>query len=347
VKSPEIQHIFEHSQLRTLDLGFIEDICDDVFMLLPQCRGGGGGGSGTGGGFAVGEDSKMTEMLRGVPSPAAGRLGLGGRKRWESPLQKLNLCKSKITDAGIFRMAYLAALVEIRLQWCTGITDAGVASLVRNCPKLRLLDLKSCPVTDAALQSIAALCRDLRVLNLSWCPGFSEQSLLELLLASSSTAGQQRRTGSNGSFASGSASSFGADRDGGYVHGQGGGGGDDGSNYTISYNFSNNGVGNANGYGGMDGYADMNGYVDMNGYGYGYGYGYGDRGGAMHPHGDGDGHGCVLEELSLEWCSQVTDRIVHALQSVRSLRLLRVTGCGQVTKAGVQALQRMGKVIEL
>lgn len=154
VKSPKIQHIFQHSQLQNLNLGFIEDISDEAFLLLP------------------------TSGLPVLPSAAAS-VPFGVRRI--SPLQKLNLCKSKITDSSIFKMSCLIALLEIRLQWCTGITDKGVRSLVRNCPKLRLLDLKSCAVTDDSLASIAEMCTELRELDLSWCPGFSEAGLLQLV----------------------------------------------------------------------------------------------------------------------------------------------------------------------
>lgn len=156
VKSPKIQHIFEHSQLRNLNLGFIEDISDEAFLLLPS-----GGGAGNCG--------NATSLARQA-------LLYGS-----SPLQTLNLCKSKITDSGVFKLSCLIALLEIRLQWCTGITDAGIRSLVRNCPKLRLLDLKSCAVTDSGLLSISELCTELRELDLSWCAGFSEEGLLQLV----------------------------------------------------------------------------------------------------------------------------------------------------------------------
>ena len=149
VKSPQLQHIFEHSQLRSLNLGFMEDISDETFMLLPCCP-------------------PNTNVITRV----------GGC----SPLQKLNLCKSNITDMTIFRMAYLIALVEVRLQWCSGITDAGIASLARSCPRLRLLDLRSChAVTDSSVAAIAELCSELRVLDLSWCGGVSEEGLLQLV----------------------------------------------------------------------------------------------------------------------------------------------------------------------
>jgi len=161
VKSPKIQHIFEHNQLLSLNLSFIEDISDEAFVLMPLL------GSGP------------TALSNSVT------LTLSPSKPFSSkrtcPLQKLNLCKSKITDSSIFRMACLVALLEIRLQWCSGITDAGITSLVRNCPKLRLLDLKSCPVTDGGIASIAALCAELKELDLSWCPGFSEEGLAHLV----------------------------------------------------------------------------------------------------------------------------------------------------------------------
>jgi hypothetical protein len=49
-----------------------------------------------------------------------------------SPLKKLNLGKSKITDVSILRMSNMARkLVEIRLQWCCGVTDIGVRALVQ------------------------------------------------------------------------------------------------------------------------------------------------------------------------------------------------------------------------
>ena len=48
-----------------------------------------------------------------------------------SPLKKINLGKSRITDVSIVRMSHMARkLVEIRLQWCNGITDAGIHALV-------------------------------------------------------------------------------------------------------------------------------------------------------------------------------------------------------------------------
>lgn len=38
---------------------------------------------------------------------------------------------------------------------CSGITDRGIASLVEGCPRLEIIDLKSCLITDVAIDSIA------------------------------------------------------------------------------------------------------------------------------------------------------------------------------------------------
>lgn len=110
-----------------------------------------------------------------------------------SPLKKLFLGKSSITDVSMYRLSYLSQLVEISLQWCTGIpnrirvnlvsvsysfpcfykgiTDAGVTVLSRVCPKLEDVDLKSCQITDQSLEALAMNCVFLRHLDLSWCTG--------------------------------------------------------------------------------------------------------------------------------------------------------------------------------
>eukprot|EP00428_Durinskia_dybowskii_P061990 CAMPEP_0170379150 /NCGR_PEP_ID=MMETSP0117_2-20130122/13188_1 /TAXON_ID=400756 /ORGANISM="Durinskia baltica, Strain CSIRO CS-38" /LENGTH=134 /DNA_ID=CAMNT_0010634567 /DNA_START=863 /DNA_END=1264 /DNA_ORIENTATION=+ len=133
-------------------------------------------------------------------------------------------------------MCNLIALLEIRLQWCAGITDVGIRALVRNCPKLRLLDLKSCAVTDSGIQSISELCTELRELDLSWCPGFSEEGLLQLVPIYAGQATTQQR----------------------------------------------------------------------------------------------------LERLSLEWCMQITDKTLHALHAIDTLRRIQVAGCMGVTAEGME-----------
>lgn len=232
MKSPKIQHIFEHNQLLSLNLSFIEDISDEAFILMPLMAGGGPAA------LANSVALTLASSPTSPPKPYTGKRAC--------PLQKLNLCKSKITDSSIFRMACLVALLEIRLQWCSGITDAGITSLVRNCPKLRLLDLKSCPVTDGGIASIATLCSELKELDLSWCPGFSEEGLAHL----------------------------------------------------------------------------------------------------VHTGRQGRNEAQQLEQLSLEWCMQVTDRTLRALSALTSLKCVRLGGCAGITPSGVDQLKTYGVIVE-
>ena len=139
-----------------MNLGYIENISDEAFLLLPSLL-----SSGTG------MHTSRSSSSIGITTT--------------SPLQKLNLCKSTITDRSIFKMSSLIALLEIRLQWCTGITDRGITALVQYCPLLQLIDLKSCNVSDHGLQSIAEKCYELRELDLSWCINFTEMGLLQLI----------------------------------------------------------------------------------------------------------------------------------------------------------------------
>lgn len=96
-----------------------------------------------------------------------------------SPLQKLFLSKSTITDASMFRLSFLSQLLEIRLQWCSSVTDQGIMALTINCPKLQEIDLKSCQITDASLEAIANNCANLRSLDLSWCVHISDSGIVQ------------------------------------------------------------------------------------------------------------------------------------------------------------------------
>lgn len=100
---------------------------------------------------------------------------LGNRPK--SSLKQLNLGMSIISDRSMFKMSYLADLVEIRLQWCQGITDTGIKALTTNCPRLRVIDLKSCLITDDAVMSIAKDSKELKVLDISWCSKLTDQCL--------------------------------------------------------------------------------------------------------------------------------------------------------------------------
>jgi len=176
VKSPKIQHIFDHNQLQSLNLAFIDDISDEAFLLLPEPH------------------AFSQQQLQALCHHS------------DSPLQKINLGKSRITDVSIVRMSHMARrLVEIRLQWCNGITDAGIHALVQNCRRLRLIDLKSCSITDESLASIALLSEELQSLDLSWCLGLSDEGVKKLLVqpdhsSSSSRRRINRRSRSGGSY---------------------------------------------------------------------------------------------------------------------------------------------------
>ena len=75
-------------------------------------------------------------------------------------------------------MSFLGQLREIGLQWCAGITDDGVVALSSLCPKLQVIDLKSCSISDVSVRAVSKNCTDLRHLDLSWCMGISDAGFL-------------------------------------------------------------------------------------------------------------------------------------------------------------------------
>jgi hypothetical protein len=133
VISSHIQHIFEHNQLQILNLAYIDDISDEAFILLPSLLSQ----------SSLSPTSKSTKSWQSLITTTSS-----------SSLLKLNLCRSKITDISIYHMIHLNELIEIRLQYCYGITDVGILALTKNCPKLKLIDLTSCAITDQSLLSI-------------------------------------------------------------------------------------------------------------------------------------------------------------------------------------------------
>eukprot|EP01035_Chromulina_nebulosa_P019349 gene19349-25214_t len=141
IASTVIKHVFEHHHLLNLNLAFIGSVSDEAFLSMPI---------------------------------VVSNLCVNSRR---SPLRKLNLGQSEITDISMFRMAYLSSLVEIRLQWCHGITDTGVEALTINCPNLRLIDLKSCLITNRAVISIAKCSKYLVSLDLSWCSQLTDEGI--------------------------------------------------------------------------------------------------------------------------------------------------------------------------
>ena len=104
------------------------------------------------------------------------------RQKRKSSLQVLHLAKSRITDKSMMKMAFLADLLEIHLQWCSGITDAGIAALVTGCLKLEIIDLKSCSITDLSIDIIAKGSRELRSLDVSWCSNVTDNGIRGLSL---------------------------------------------------------------------------------------------------------------------------------------------------------------------
>ena len=134
VISSHIQHIFEHNQLQILNLAYIDDISDEAFLLLPSLLSQ----------SSLSPASKSTKSWQSLITTTTS----------SSSLLKLNLCRSKITDISIYHMIHLNELIEIRLQYCYGITDVGILALTKNCPKLKLIDLTSCAITDQSLLSI-------------------------------------------------------------------------------------------------------------------------------------------------------------------------------------------------
>ncbi|MCS7272507.1 MAG: hypothetical protein NZ703_15595, partial [Gemmataceae bacterium] len=85
------------------------------------------------------------------------------------PLMFLNLewC-SKITDAGLAHLAQLTQLQQLDLESCSKITDAGLAHLAP-LTQLQHLNLRGCDnITDAGLAHLAKLTQ-LQQLNLTGC----------------------------------------------------------------------------------------------------------------------------------------------------------------------------------
>jgi hypothetical protein len=137
IESAKIQEIFVHNQLRFLNLSFIDEVSDVAFCSLP-------------------------------------RISTDG---YVSPLLNLNLGNSKITDESLFRMAYLASLVEIRLQFCSGLTDNGIVALSHHCRQLQFIDLKSTLISDVSVEAIARNSHEIRTLDLSWCGSISDAAI--------------------------------------------------------------------------------------------------------------------------------------------------------------------------
>lgn len=84
----------------------------------------------------------------------------------------------KITDAALIDSFDLLELRELHFARCSGITEIGIKSLVKNCPSIELLDLSECKhVNDSAVEYITQdLCR-LKTLKLNGCKNVTDKSV--------------------------------------------------------------------------------------------------------------------------------------------------------------------------
>lgn len=180
VQSPAIQTIFDHCRLKTLNLGFIDAVDDEVFLLLPCTTNRSAYYTPSVFHCLTTMDAASNSLSTALAShqsafqPTHPVNGL-------SPLESLNLCKSKVTDKSMFRTSALRSLKEISLQWCVGISDQGIDALTTNCPSLTSMDLRSCQITDESIGFIARKCTQLTALDISWCNGITDSGILKLI----------------------------------------------------------------------------------------------------------------------------------------------------------------------
>lgn len=159
IESSAIRQIFEHHQIISLNLSFIDGVSDDAFLLLQN-------------------PATISVPLSSGPTSAESFSIL---PLSPSPLQKLYLDNSTITDNSMFRMQFLSQLNEIGLSWCSGITDQGIIALTKQCPKLQYIDLKSCQITDIAMNAIARNCTLLTRLDVSGCMSVTDSGFENLV----------------------------------------------------------------------------------------------------------------------------------------------------------------------
>jgi len=181
-----IQEIFDHRQIVSLNLSYIDGVSDEAFASYPLSEFVGNVDESTTSTTADNveevDESNATNNNNVSLSVIENTLALNNPMSivYTSPLQKLFLSKSTITDASMFRLSFLSQLVEVGLQWCSSITDQGIMALTVHCPKLQEIDLKSCQITDASLSAIATHCGHLRRLDLSWCARISDAGIARL-----------------------------------------------------------------------------------------------------------------------------------------------------------------------
>jgi len=152
IENTAIKHVFEHKELKCLNLRFVNTLDDTVFSHLVQ----------------------NIDPSQGLSV---------------SPLERLDVGSSRITDSSLGCLSSLAHLVDIKLPWCQLITDVGVESLATSCPLLESVDLKSCLITDLAVAAVASKCLRLKILDVSWCSFVTDVGLRALVLGGSGSGG--------------------------------------------------------------------------------------------------------------------------------------------------------------
>lgn len=130
ISSRAIQHILEHNHIISLNISFIDGVCDEAFHMP----------DGLGAICTYSHrniETGMENLSQLEPTmtitPISYSISSRGHRlsKFESyhqvamtPLKKLFLGKSSITDVSMYRLSYISQLVEISLLWCTGIPCA-------------------------------------------------------------------------------------------------------------------------------------------------------------------------------------------------------------------------------
>jgi len=101
----------------------------------------------------------------------------------ELNLQQINLngCTG-VTDASVKALAKNCPnLQQIYLNGCTGVTDASVKALAENCPNLAWINFDGCTrVTDAPVKALAENCPKLQTIGLNGCTRVTDASVKPL-----------------------------------------------------------------------------------------------------------------------------------------------------------------------
>jgi F-box/leucine-rich repeat protein 2/20 len=175
IKNNELINLFHLTDLKSLNLSFIDNVDDETFYSLSQTTLSSNDSSSSLTSALKNDLTLPVVSLRSASSSSLFSLS-------SLALQSLNLCKCSITDEAIKHFATLSNLLELRLTWCTGITDKGVILLTKYCESLQILDLTSCTITDLVFPFLGRLCRkSLKELDLSWCMEVSNKGLRYLL----------------------------------------------------------------------------------------------------------------------------------------------------------------------